>query len=69
MADTVRILVASDVHAGYGENKKGYENDSFDGLEETLQHATEQDVDFILLGNFTFSFYLHSNTILTLFRR
>lgn len=50
MNDTFRILVASDVHAGFGETKKAIENDSFDGLEETLQHATEQEVDFILLG-------------------
>uniref|UniRef100_A0A914XZP4 Mre11 DNA-binding domain-containing protein n=1 Tax=Panagrolaimus superbus TaxID=310955 RepID=A0A914XZP4_9BILA len=48
--NTIRILIASDIHAGYGEGKKIIDEDSFIGLEETLKHATEQDVDFILLG-------------------
>uniref|UniRef100_A0AC34FZ53 Mre11 DNA-binding domain-containing protein n=1 Tax=Panagrolaimus sp. ES5 TaxID=591445 RepID=A0AC34FZ53_9BILA len=48
--DTIRILIASDIHAGYGEGKKIIDEDSFIGLEETLKHATTQNVDFILLG-------------------
>ncbi|KAE9551986.1 hypothetical protein FO519_004810 [Halicephalobus sp. NKZ332] len=47
---TFRILVSSDNHTGYAEDKPIIGNDSFDGFEEVLQHAKEQDVDFILLG-------------------
>uniref|UniRef100_A0AC35GXZ1 Mre11 DNA-binding domain-containing protein n=1 Tax=Panagrolaimus sp. PS1159 TaxID=55785 RepID=A0AC35GXZ1_9BILA len=50
MSDTIRILIASDIHAGYGEGKKIIDEDSFIGLEETLSHAAQQDVDFVLLG-------------------
>uniref|UniRef100_A0A7E4VNP4 Double-strand break repair protein n=1 Tax=Panagrellus redivivus TaxID=6233 RepID=A0A7E4VNP4_PANRE len=50
MSDSIRFLVASDIHAGYGENKAVIGNDSFDGLEEVLEHAVKQDVDFVLLG-------------------
>uniref|UniRef100_A0A914PWG8 Calcineurin-like phosphoesterase domain-containing protein n=1 Tax=Panagrolaimus davidi TaxID=227884 RepID=A0A914PWG8_9BILA len=50
MSDNIRILIASDIHAGYGEGKKIIDEDSFIGLEETLSHAAQQDVDFVLLG-------------------
>lgn len=45
----VRFLVASDIHAGFAENKC-YGNDSFETFREVLQIAIEHKVDFILLG-------------------
>jgi len=47
---TFRILVSTDNHTGYAEDKPVIGNDSFDAFEEVLQHARDQDVDFILLG-------------------
>lgn len=46
----IRFLIASDIHAGYGENKKYINNDSFNSFEEVLKHGVENKVDFILLG-------------------
>jgi double-strand break repair protein MRE11 len=48
--DIIRFLVASDVHAGYGENKQYIGNDSFESLREVLTTAKEARVDFVLLG-------------------
>ena len=50
--DKVRILIASDIHAGYGENKPYIGSDSFQTFAEVLQTAKDQKVDFVLLGNF-----------------
>jgi DNA repair exonuclease SbcCD nuclease subunit len=46
----IRFLIASDVHAGYGENKPFIGNDTFDTLREVLTKASETKVDFILMG-------------------
>ena len=48
--DTLKILVASDVHAGYAEKHPVRGNDSFEALEEVLQIAQKQSVDLVLLA-------------------
>lgn len=48
--EIIRFLIASDVHAGYGESKKYIHNDSFVSFEEVLKHGVSNKVDFILLG-------------------
>uniref|UniRef100_A0A182K4C4 Double-strand break repair protein n=1 Tax=Anopheles christyi TaxID=43041 RepID=A0A182K4C4_9DIPT len=48
--DTIKILVASDIHLGYNEKDPIRGDDSFIAFEEVLQHALENDVDAILLG-------------------
>uniref|UniRef100_A0AC34RH62 Double-strand break repair protein n=2 Tax=Panagrolaimus sp. JU765 TaxID=591449 RepID=A0AC34RH62_9BILA len=50
MTGGFRILISSDNHTGYAEDKSIIGNDSFDGFEEVLQHAANENVDFILLG-------------------
>jgi double-strand break repair protein MRE11 len=50
----VRILIASDIHAGFGENKPYIANDSFNTLEEVLKKGVEKNVDFVLMGIFLF---------------
>lgn len=47
---TVRFLIASDIHAGYAENKQYIGNDSFEALQEVLNTAIQEKVDFILLA-------------------
>uniref|UniRef100_A0A914CAC5 Mre11 DNA-binding domain-containing protein n=1 Tax=Acrobeloides nanus TaxID=290746 RepID=A0A914CAC5_9BILA len=48
---TVKILVASDIHAGYGELKQpNIRNDSFEAFREVLKYGIEHEVDFVLLG-------------------
>uniref|UniRef100_A0A9J2PEA3 Mre11 DNA-binding domain-containing protein n=1 Tax=Ascaris lumbricoides TaxID=6252 RepID=A0A9J2PEA3_ASCLU len=49
-ADHIKILVASDLHVGYGERILDRELDSVRALEEVLQIAVKQEVDFVLLG-------------------
>ncbi|KAG8299014.1 Double-strand break repair protein mre11a [Homalodisca vitripennis] len=44
------ILVASDVHLGYGEKDPIRGDDSFNTFEEILQLADQREVDLILLG-------------------
>lgn len=46
----MKILIATDIHVGYGENKSVIHDDSINTLEEVLQIATRENVDFILLG-------------------
>lgn len=46
----IKILVATDNHLGYGEKDPIRGDDSFVAFEECLQHAQENEVDFILLG-------------------
>ncbi|VDK46254.1 unnamed protein product [Anisakis simplex] len=46
----IRILVATDLHVGYGERILERDLDSIRALEEVLQIAIKQNVDFILLG-------------------
>ncbi|XP_012285624.1 double-strand break repair protein MRE11 [Orussus abietinus] len=49
--DTFKILIATDCHLGYEQNRKrGNESDSFITFEEILTYAKTHDVDFILLG-------------------
>jgi len=48
--DTFSILVASDIHLGYGEKNAELGKDSFVSFEEILKIGKERDVDFILLG-------------------
>ncbi|CAJ0597981.1 unnamed protein product [Cylicocyclus nassatus] len=48
--DILRILVASDIHVGYGENKPNLYLDSVNTFEEVLKIAVEKKVDMILLG-------------------
>lgn len=46
----IQILIATDIHVGYGENKGVIHDDSVNTLEEVLQIASKENVDFILLG-------------------
>ncbi|RVE42534.1 hypothetical protein evm_012814 [Chilo suppressalis] len=48
--DTIRILIASDIHLGYLENDPVRGEDSFIAFEEVLSHAVQFDVDLVLLG-------------------
>uniref|UniRef100_A0A182QWK1 Double-strand break repair protein n=1 Tax=Anopheles farauti TaxID=69004 RepID=A0A182QWK1_9DIPT len=48
--DTIKILVASDIHLGYNEKDAIRGEDSFIAFEEVLQHALANEVDAILLG-------------------
>ncbi|EGT36481.1 hypothetical protein CAEBREN_30552 [Caenorhabditis brenneri] len=48
--DVIRILVATDIHCGYGENKPNIHMDAVNTFEEVLQIATDQKVDMVLLG-------------------
>ena len=57
-SSTFRILISTDNHTGYAEDKPEIGNDSFDAFEEVLQHARDQDVDFVLLGKFNLLFHI-----------
>ncbi|CAH0721370.1 unnamed protein product, partial [Brenthis ino] len=48
--DTIRVLIASDIHLGYLENDAVRGEDSFIAFEEVLSLAVEYDVDMVLLG-------------------
>ncbi|KAG4074771.1 hypothetical protein HA402_006410 [Bradysia odoriphaga] len=48
--DVFKILVATDIHLGVHEKDPMRGNDSFIAFEEILQHAVQNDVDFILLA-------------------
>lgn len=48
--DTFKILIATDVHLGYLEKDAIRGNDSYTALDEILQCAKTNQVDFILLG-------------------
>eukprot|EP01138_Halocafeteria_seosinensis_P013702 gb/GECG01013993.1/.p1 GENE.gb/GECG01013993.1/~~gb/GECG01013993.1/.p1 ORF type:complete len:584 (+),score=86.48 gb/GECG01013993.1/:1-1752(+) len=48
--DTLRILLATDLHVGYAESDHVRGHDSFSALEEILQTARQEKVDFLLLG-------------------
>ncbi|KHJ36197.1 putative double-strand break repair protein mus-23 [Erysiphe necator] len=49
-ADTIRILVATDSHVGYGERDSIRKDDSWKSFDEVMQLAKSQDVDMVLLG-------------------
>ncbi|KAL3068418.1 hypothetical protein niasHT_030709 [Heterodera trifolii] len=46
----VRLLIASDIHAGFAENKEHISNDSFETFREVLKIGVDSKVDFVLLG-------------------
>ncbi|KAK3090953.1 hypothetical protein FSP39_016025 [Pinctada imbricata] len=48
--NTLKILVATDNHLGYGEKDQIRGNDSLVTFEEILENAKKHEVDFILLG-------------------
>jgi len=48
--DTMKILLASDIHLGYMENDGIRGKDAMTAFEEVLQLAQKNDVDFLLLG-------------------
>lgn len=62
--NTIRILVASDIHLGYLETDTVRGNDSFVTFEEILEHALDQEVDMVLLGGDLFHINKPSPTTL-----
>lgn len=48
--DTIRVLIASDIHLGHQETDPVRGEDSFIAFEEVLSHAVQYDVDLVLLG-------------------
>ncbi|KAJ4726225.1 Double-strand break repair protein [Melia azedarach] len=50
IANTLRILVATDCHLGYMEKDEIRRHDSFQAFEEICSIAEQKEVDFILLG-------------------
>lgn len=48
--ETIRILIASDIHLGYLEDDAIRSEDSFIAFEEALSLAVKYDVDLVLLG-------------------
>uniref|UniRef100_H3CQQ5 Double-strand break repair protein n=1 Tax=Tetraodon nigroviridis TaxID=99883 RepID=H3CQQ5_TETNG len=48
--DTFKILIATDIHLGYLEKDAIRGNDTYNTLEEILEHAKTNQVDLILLG-------------------
>uniref|UniRef100_A0A8D0C7R5 Double-strand break repair protein n=1 Tax=Scleropages formosus TaxID=113540 RepID=A0A8D0C7R5_SCLFO len=48
--DTLKILIATDIHLGYLEKDAIRGNDTYVTFDEILKHAKQNDVDFILLG-------------------
>ena len=50
MEDVLSILIASDVHLGYGEKDPLRGDDSFNSFEEVLAIAIERQVDMVLLA-------------------
>ncbi|CAI4232502.1 unnamed protein product [Auanema sp. JU1783] len=49
-ADDIKILIATDIHVGYGETKANRHMDSIRTFEEVLQIAVEKKADMVLLG-------------------
>lgn len=49
-ADTIRILVATDNHVGYGERDAKRGDDSWKTFDEIMRLAKKRDVDMILLA-------------------
>jgi hypothetical protein len=49
-SDILKILVASDMHLGYGERDPIRGEDSFETFAEVFQIALEQQVDMVLLA-------------------
>ena len=49
-ADTIKILVSSDNHVGYGERDHIRKDDSWKAFQEVMELAKERDVDMVLLA-------------------
>ena len=49
-SDTIRILVATDSHVGYGERDPIRHEDSWRSFDEVLTLAKTRDVDMVLLA-------------------
>lgn len=49
-SDTIRILVATDSHVGYGERDPIRRDDSWRSFDEVMTLAKERDVDMVLLA-------------------
>lgn len=49
-SDTLRVLIASDIHLGHQESDAVRGEDSFIAFEEVLAQAVQYDVDLVLLG-------------------
>ena len=49
-ADTIRIMVSTDNHVGYGERDPTRGNDSWNTFDEIMTLARERDVDMVLLA-------------------
>ncbi|KAK4803719.1 hypothetical protein SAY86_003536 [Trapa natans] len=50
VANTLRVLVATDIHLGYMEKDEVRRHDSFQAFEEICSIAQKEQVDFLLLG-------------------
>ncbi|MFH4975789.1 hypothetical protein AB6A40_002498 [Gnathostoma spinigerum] len=48
--DMIKILVATDMHVGYGEKILNRDMDSVNTLEEVLRIGVDRNVDFVLFG-------------------
>jgi double-strand break repair protein MRE11 len=48
--DTLKILVATDIHLGFMEKDGVRGKDAMNTFEEVLQAGVKNDVDFVLLG-------------------
>ncbi|XP_008486269.3 double-strand break repair protein MRE11-like, partial [Diaphorina citri] len=62
--NTIRIMIASDIHLGYLETDRERGNDSFVSFEEILEQALDQEVDMVLLGGDLFHINKPSPTTL-----
>ena len=49
-ADTIRILVSTDNHVGYGERDPIRKDDSWRSFDEAMNIARQRDVDMVLLA-------------------
>ncbi len=49
-ANTLKILLATDIHLGYAEKHPVKKDDSFRAFDEILRIANERKVDMVLLG-------------------
>ncbi|TIA53536.1 DNA repair exonuclease [Aureobasidium pullulans] len=49
-ADTIRVMISTDNHVGYGERDPNRGNDSWETFDEIMTMARERDVDMVLLA-------------------
>uniref|UniRef100_A0A8D8VIU0 Double-strand break repair protein n=1 Tax=Cacopsylla melanoneura TaxID=428564 RepID=A0A8D8VIU0_9HEMI len=62
--NSIRIMIATDIHLGYLETDRERGNDSFVTFEEILEHARDKEVDMVLLGGDLFHINKPSPTTL-----